>query len=183
MIRAAFNCVVIVIHHCGVEGTRPRGHTSLTGAADTQISVKRNRGDNIVVTVEFMKDGLEGDQIVSLLEQTTVGTDDDGDPITSCVIRPVELSATKARPPVTGRAAIALRVLHDAIAEAGETPRASDPIPPNVKSVSADLWRSKFYAAMEKASPSARQKAFVRAAQKLDELNLVGKFGDQIWLA
>jgi len=26
-----------VIHHCGINGDRPRGHTSLTGAADAQI--------------------------------------------------------------------------------------------------------------------------------------------------
>ena len=37
-IREAFQCSVIVIHHCGIEGTRPRGHTSLTGAADVQLS-------------------------------------------------------------------------------------------------------------------------------------------------
>ena len=48
MIREAFNCVVIIIHHCGIEGSRPRGHTSLTGAADAQIAVKRDGADNVV---------------------------------------------------------------------------------------------------------------------------------------
>ncbi|MGH6841382.1 MAG: AAA family ATPase, partial [Methylocella sp.] len=38
-IRDALQCAVIVIHHCGREGTRPRGHSSLMGAADAQISV------------------------------------------------------------------------------------------------------------------------------------------------
>ena len=37
-IRAAFDCAVIIIHHCGIDGTRPRGHTSLTGAADAQLA-------------------------------------------------------------------------------------------------------------------------------------------------
>ena len=59
MIREAFNCVVIIIHHCGVEGSRPRGHTSLTGAADAQLAVKRDPAGNVVTTVEFMKDGPE----------------------------------------------------------------------------------------------------------------------------
>ena len=31
-LREAFGCAVIIVHHCGTEGTRPRGHTSLTGA-------------------------------------------------------------------------------------------------------------------------------------------------------
>jgi hypothetical protein len=29
MIRNAFGCAVIVVHHCGIDATRPRGHTSL----------------------------------------------------------------------------------------------------------------------------------------------------------
>jgi hypothetical protein len=33
---------VVIVHHCGIEGTRPRGHSSLTGAADAQLAVKRD---------------------------------------------------------------------------------------------------------------------------------------------
>ena len=40
-VRDAFNCVVIIVHHCGLDETRPRGHTSLPGAVDAQISVTR----------------------------------------------------------------------------------------------------------------------------------------------
>lgn len=39
-IREAFDCAVIIVHHCGVDGSRPRGHTSLTGAADAQIACR-----------------------------------------------------------------------------------------------------------------------------------------------
>ncbi len=38
-IRTAFNCAVVIVHHCGHEGTRPRGHSSLMGAVDAQIAV------------------------------------------------------------------------------------------------------------------------------------------------
>jgi len=93
MIREAFGCVVIIIHHCGVEATRPRGHTSLTGAADAQIAVKRDAANNILATVEFMKDGPDGAQIISYLEQVAVGTDDDGDAITSNLRNPDEVFA------------------------------------------------------------------------------------------
>jgi RecA-family ATPase len=54
-IREAFECSVVIVHHCGIDGTRPRGHTSLTGAADAQHAVSRDASDNIVVTVEWMK--------------------------------------------------------------------------------------------------------------------------------
>jgi RecA-family ATPase len=78
-IREAFDCAVIVVHHCGINDSRPRGHTSLTGATDAQLAVKRDLADNVVVTVEFMKDGESGEVIASRLEQTEVGLDADGD--------------------------------------------------------------------------------------------------------
>jgi AAA domain len=95
-IREAFGCVVIIVHHCGIDGTRPRGHTSLTGTVDAQLAVKRDGANNIVVTVEHMKDGAEGAVIASRLETAELGLDDDGDPITSCVVVPVERTALPA---------------------------------------------------------------------------------------
>jgi hypothetical protein len=92
-IREAFECLVGIVHHCGVDGSRPRGHTSLTGAVDAQIAVKRDTADNIVVTVEYMKDGPEGEVLTSRLEVVEVGTDDEGDPITSCVVIPAQTEA------------------------------------------------------------------------------------------
>ena len=40
-IRETFDCAVLIVHHCGIK-LRPRGHTSLTGAADAQLAVKRD---------------------------------------------------------------------------------------------------------------------------------------------
>ena len=73
-IRDAFNCAVVIVHHCGHEGTRPRGHSSLMGAVDAQIAVKRDAADNIIATVEFMKDGPQGDEFASRLEVVEIGT-------------------------------------------------------------------------------------------------------------
>jgi hypothetical protein len=54
-IRDAFDCCVPIIHHCGHNADRPRGHSSLLGAADVQIAVKR-QGANIVASVEVAHD-------------------------------------------------------------------------------------------------------------------------------
>jgi hypothetical protein len=89
-VRDAFSCSVVVIHHSGHDTARPRGHSSISGAVDAQLSVKRNAADNIVVEVEFMRDGPEGERVISRLEQIQVGMDADGDPITSCVVLPVD---------------------------------------------------------------------------------------------
>jgi AAA domain len=184
MIREAFNCVVIIIHHCGIDGSRPRGHTSLTGAADAQIAVKRDPADNIVATVEFMKDGPTGDEIVSLLEQVDVGKDEDGDIITSCVIRTTEAASVKPKARVTGQAADALRVLQDTIVEVGVVSTANGQIPPGTRTISEKLWRANCYAGMtmDDTTQTSRQKAFVRASNKLQEQKLIGIWGDHVWL-
>jgi hypothetical protein len=96
-IREAFGCVVIIVHHCGVDGTRPRGHTSLTGAVDAQLAVARDVTGNVLVTVEWMKDGPEGDIIASRLERVAVGIDADGDEISSCVVQPIDTPAPTTR--------------------------------------------------------------------------------------
>src|SRR6478672_5401274 len=93
-IREAFDCSVLVVHHCGINDSRPRGHTSLTGAADARLAVTRDAAKNIFVDVEFMKDGESGEPIVAALESVEVGVDEDGDPITSCVVIESQATAT-----------------------------------------------------------------------------------------
>ena len=96
-IREAFDCSVLVVHHCGINDSRPRGHTSLTGAADAQLAVKRDPALNIVVTVEFMKDGEAGAEIVSKLDLFEIGLDEDDEPIRCAVVVPAEPQARELR--------------------------------------------------------------------------------------
>jgi hypothetical protein len=119
-IREKFGCAVIIVHHCGVEGTRPRGHTALSGAVDAQLAVKRDPIGNIVVEVEWMKDGPEGDCVVSKLEPIDVGTDSDGDTITSCAVVPVDGRVAEPEPKLTKNQATMFTILHNA-GEAGLT--------------------------------------------------------------
>jgi hypothetical protein len=125
-IRDTFKCAVIIVQHCGIDATRPRGHTSLTGAADAQRAVKRDTADSIVVSIEYMKDGRAGDKLVCRLEAVEVGKDSDDEPITSCIVVPVEGAAlpTKraAGPKLTKGAKIALAASHEPIGVCGEVP-------------------------------------------------------------
>ena len=170
-IREAFNCAVIIIHHCGVSGDRPRGHTSLTGAADAQIAVKRDSAGYVIATVEWMKDGPEGATIASRLEQVEVGVDDDGDKITSCVVLPVDDRPVEA---ATRKSTKAGRVFHDALTEALDTKGQMIRIRgdgPTVKAVSIEDVRSEFYARYVTAETDltkrngAQRKAFRRGIQ------------------
>jgi hypothetical protein len=143
-IRDAFDCAVVIIHHCGHNGERPRGHSSLIGAVDAQIAVRRDKSENIVATLELSKDGAAGAEIVSRLIPVEVGQDEDGDVITSCVILPVDAAvapkASKGAKLPKG-AQNALRALQKAIDEVGAIAPASKDIPKNAKAVTVAQWQ------------------------------------------
>lgn len=185
VIRAAFDCLVVVIHHCGVVGSRPRGHTSLAGADDVQIAIERNQEGTIVAKIEHMKDGDASAPMASRLEPVELGIDADGDPISSCVIvaseLPVKLGGAAAT--LSGATKLAFDSLCEVLAESGEVPPASNHIPPDIRVVSAVLWREHFYKAYAGDKPDAKQKAFVRATLKLQEKKLVGLWSDKAWIA
>ena len=56
-LREKTGCGVLVVHHSGVDGSRPRGSTALFGAADTLIRVD-GEGSHIGVSCEKQKDSV-----------------------------------------------------------------------------------------------------------------------------
>jgi hypothetical protein len=187
-LREEFHCAAIIIHHCGVNGDRPRGHTSLTGAADAQIATKRDAEKNILATVEYVKDGAEGLTIASRLEAVMVGTDDNGDEIWSCVIEPVDAPAAAPAPAkkLPAAAQLALDQLRNAIKKAGEELPHGNHVPAGARGVSIDLWRRYCYAAgiaEDDKSEDTKSKAFRRAFQTLVAIRqLVGCCNDMVWI-
>ena len=55
-IRQEVGCGILVVHHSGVDGTRPRGSTALFGAADTLARVDGQDGGTMRLSCEGMKD-------------------------------------------------------------------------------------------------------------------------------
>jgi hypothetical protein len=136
-----------------------------------------------------MKDGPQGDEFTSKLMVVELGTDDDGDPITSCVVEPVDgltpKRATTKATKLTKGATIALAALHETIDECGEIPPASNHIPAGVKCVTLDQWRD--YAARRGISngdtKDALRKAFSRASDALIADKLAGCWAPYVWAA
>jgi hypothetical protein len=95
-LRDAFDCVVVIIHHCGYDETHPRGHTSLTGAVDAEFEVVR---EGMLVTVKnvTMRDGPEGFEIRCQAELIEVGEDVRGKVLTSLVIAPTDAPQRQGR--------------------------------------------------------------------------------------
>jgi len=55
-IRQEVGCGILVVHHSGVDGTRPRGSTALFGAADTLARIDGGDDGVIRLSCEGMKD-------------------------------------------------------------------------------------------------------------------------------
>jgi hypothetical protein len=185
-IRIAFGCAVVVVHHCGIDATRPRGHTSLAGAVDAQIAVKRDALDNIIVTVERMKDGPEGDTIASRLEAVEVGQDSDGNAITSCIIVPVEnvpKAATVTRK-LSDRQRLALDALTECTADRGAPPPSHFGLPGTVRAVNVNNWRDELFTrgVLDHEAKNPR-KDFQRIKESLQARKLIGTRDNLAWMA
>lgn len=186
LIRDKFNCVVIIIHHCGVDGDRPRGHTSLTAAADAQLSVRRDAARNVVAEVEFMKDGPEGEQLVIGLENVTVGQDSDGAEITSCVVVPVDGPPARQQTSrqLNDRQRLALDALAECLSERGASPPASLELPSGIKVVNVADWRTEMYrrGVLDNEAKNPRQD-FKRLCHQLQDRKEIGLIDELVWRA
>ena len=144
-IRDAFDCVVIIVHHCGYDDTRPRGHSSLPAAVDAQLAVSRT-ANIITVTVEMMRDGPEEAQIVSEVMSVDVGTDRNGKLLTSLVVVPSDAEAGSAeRRNWSRRLNVFHAALKSALAKHGTPFQPEAGVLP-VHAVSQSFVRDRFYA-------------------------------------
>jgi hypothetical protein len=186
-IRQAFDCLVVIIHHCGHDRDRPRGHSSLIAAVDAQISVRRDAEGNIVSELELGKDCEVGLTFVSRLKQVEIGVDEDGDKITSCVVEeidgPTASEADKRGKKPSKPHQAMLRALRKAIEEVGEAVT-SNTIPRSVRVVRVDTWRT--YAYQAGISPTntedSNRMAFNRAHSALVNDGHVLAHNEYRWL-
>jgi hypothetical protein len=177
-IEQKFGCLVAIIHHCGIDASRPRGHTSLTGAVEVQLRVERVGDLQALVTVEFAKDIPEGAEIRSRLEMMDLGLDNDGYPITSLIVLPPDPNAPKpasrfdkAKAPSKSQRAIQ-GAIHEALDHSGRTitPRAGMAA---VRAAKVTDIRTEFDRRYVVADPDpdkamhAKRMAFNRALEKL----------------
>ena len=153
------------------------------GAADAQISVRKKDGI-VTAKLEFMKDGEAGAEIYSRLESVKIGIDEYGDPITSCVIVPVDNPPPASKKiHVNGQAKIALDQLRNAIVTIGEIPPPSDHILSGIRAVKDGVWRDYCYKALPNdGKQDSKRTAFNRAVRKLRESKIIGIWDGWVWL-
>lgn len=87
---------MMVIHHHGKgDKTLARGHSSLRAAIDTEISIGRPEGEPFIIArATKQRDMTGGKEMPFTLELVELGTDSDGDPVTTRVVKHEGRAAT-----------------------------------------------------------------------------------------
>jgi hypothetical protein len=76
-LRRAFpGCTVLVVHHCGWEGTRPRGARAWEGALDTATKMERGEGNCAFLSVTKQKEFAKpaGESALELVDVPKTGS-------------------------------------------------------------------------------------------------------------
>ena len=196
----SFGAHVMLIHHSGKDAAKgARGSTVIDGAVDTVIEVTKRDG---VVTLRAAKQRgtQDGGALHFRPETVHVGTDADGDPVTSCVMLPCDPPARPERrerrggtrdkaghsanvpPPVPPQAQAALDVLEKALGAGHGTP---NECPAQCPALPIEEWRSAFYALpdLEGRAADAKRKSFQRVRDVLAKAGAIQIDGETVCLA
>lgn len=114
-ISRRFDCFTLAVHHSGVTtNERMRGSSAFNAGGDLTIQVVRESTEGPrVVTYQKVRDDEDGHRFAFRLKGVMLGTDADGEPVTSAVPifeEPPEPKAKGRRPPTAGQQLI-LRAL------------------------------------------------------------------------
>lgn len=122
-LQAELGGLVLLVHHSGKDASRGlRGHSSLLAALDASVEVARE-GDRREWRIGKAKDGEDGKAHPFRLSVVELGTDDDGEEITSCVCLPDEApadSVRRAKVPAGGNQKIIWDALGELLLEEGK---------------------------------------------------------------
>ncbi len=177
---------VVVVHHPGKDENRGmRGHSILGGGLEVVMKVTTSAGKVREVVAAKVKDGEDGPLFSYRLKQVKLGIDDDGDEITSCVVEAVAQPKKEAQPPKPESSADrALTELEQLIiADRGVVARGHERAPDGAVLIKKSDWRDACRAkTLSDGVPGNEKKAFQRAVRTLASGNLIGDFGDEVWL-
>ncbi len=115
LLQTQLGGAVLLIHHSGKDQTKGlRGHSSLNAALDAALEVRRD-ADRREWVIAKSKDDGDSAAYPFRLEVVEIGTDEHGDPMTSCAVAPEERQTEFRRvlPPKSGNQ----RVVWDALGE------------------------------------------------------------------
>jgi putative DNA primase/helicase len=128
-LQAMTDSMVLLVSHTGKDATKGlRGHSSLYAALDAAIEVSRDANGR-EWKVAKAKDGEDGKTHRFRLEVVELGEDDEGQPVTSCVVQPdmTESAISRPRPPKGGNQKLIYDALCPLFRESAEFGKAGAP--------------------------------------------------------
>ena len=169
--------LVVIVHHSGKDASKGlRGHSSLYAAMDAVIEVGRN-GDSRYWRLAKSKEGRDGIRRGFRLKSVGLGYDEDGEPITSCVVEEDNTPLQEEAKPLTPALRYALETL-EAVLDRYKR-----------YTVTLEQWREEFYARHTADNLNAKKVAFRRARMELqnigklsvinDEYGIIGRIQDE----
>jgi hypothetical protein len=183
LIRQETQAHILGIHHPGKDEARGmRGSTVLISAVDTSIEIKHNKTAEIrTASIEKQRDHAPAEAITFTLKQISLGVDDDGDPITSCVVVPSDKVPAFKEKRLTGDKAKAMEALYEVLNTNGRKIGNRRGIPNDVNCANVEDWRQEFYSRKE-GEQGAKQRAFRRALKDLEDMSRVAYRDELVWI-
>ena len=177
---------IAIVHH-GTKasgGKSSRGHGSLEGADDAFIEVEKIDNGSRAATLVHSKDDADGARWGFKLDVVELGTDADGDPITTLIVSETTEApgqAAEKAAPLTKNEQIALTILDKAM-KAESTLATVGPDHEERPTVAENVWRRWFYAeAKPGETQNTKRQAFNRALDGLMAKNRIAAREDFIW--
>jgi hypothetical protein len=182
-IRVATGATVLIVHHRGKsQQAGARGSSALLGAVDTAIEIEK-RDTGRVAKVVKQKDGDDGEELGFTLEVIEVGADDEGEPITTCIVVPSEGVAKRA-PRLSGTERRAVDVLLNVLADHPEM-RPDTVTFPNVTLTKIDRFREGLKSAgvTDRDNSTNERQQWRRITTNLANKGVLVIKGDYCWKA
>lgn len=184
LIRRRTRAHVMIIHHIGKTANGPRGAYALPAGVDATFELTEQEGGVIHCEAKKQRDDAKGGIFAYRLNVVELGKDQDGDPVTTCLVEPCEPVAGGGRKSrnsgPTGASKIALDALGRAIDDGGTFDKLA-----GCRSVAIDDWRVRCEQSGLSGSskPAARAMAFKRAFDNLLKIGWIKTSSGQVWVA
>lgn len=184
-IRQSTNAHVLSVHHCGKDAARgARGHSLLRAATDTEIEVTRDEASGISsARISKQRDLPIGSETMAFrLAGVELGMDEDGAPVTYCVVDPTDGPAAHARQKkISPAAKQALAMLHDAMIDNAQAAPISEHVPAGIQGVTKSVWR-RFCEKGGIINPEGNpRQQLIRLSVTLKDAGFIGVWDDFVW--
>ena len=141
-LRQSTGAHILHVHHTGKDTTKgARGSYSLTAAADTVIEISRSDGLR-TAEIKKLRDGDSDQSYGFSLRQVALGDDDEGDPITSCVVETQDICTMNKRKKLNERQQVWFDTIRSSITDQGEIGHISADMGPVKKIARATLYQA-----------------------------------------